>query len=72
MNRDSGPAQALVGNFGNTLVLRLDTSGDPSFAELLRRTHEVATGGFGHQDMPYDEVVAALRERGEGGGTRST
>ena len=67
MNRDSGPAQALVGNFGNTLVLRLDTSGDPSFAELLRRTHEVATGGFGHQDMPYDEVVAALRERGAGG-----
>ena len=63
MNRDSAQAQALIGNFGNTLVLRLDASGDPSFTELVRRADAVCAGGFGHQDMPYDEVVAALRER---------
>ncbi|HWN35168.1 MAG TPA: condensation domain-containing protein, partial [Pseudonocardia sp.] len=64
MNRDSAKAQALIGNFGNTLVLRLDTSGDPSFTELVRRADTVCSGGFAHQDMPYDQVVAALRERG--------
>ncbi|MDT7623859.1 MAG: hypothetical protein QOF99_4760, partial [Pseudonocardiales bacterium] len=64
MNRDNAQAQALIGNFGNTLVLRLDASGDPSFTELVRRADTVCAGGFAHQDMPYDEVVAALRESG--------
>ncbi|WP_028936965.1 non-ribosomal peptide synthetase [Pseudonocardia spinosispora] len=67
MNRDNAQTQALIGNFGNTLLLRLDAAGDPSFAELVRRADEVCSGGFAHQDMPYDQVVAALRERGTDG-----
>ncbi|HWN32186.1 MAG TPA: amino acid adenylation domain-containing protein, partial [Pseudonocardia sp.] len=35
-----------------------------SFTELVRRADTVCSGGFAHQDMPYDQVVAALRERG--------
>ncbi|WP_433887488.1 amino acid adenylation domain-containing protein [Streptomyces sp. CA-111067] len=62
MNRDTAAAQALVGNFGNTLVLRLDLAGDPDFDEVLRRADEVRAEAFAHQDAPYDQVVARLRQ----------
>ncbi|WP_345649087.1 amino acid adenylation domain-containing protein [Streptomyces tremellae] len=66
MNRDTGAAQALVGNFGNTLVLRLDLAGDPAFDALLRRADAVRAEAFTHQDAPYDKVAARLRQAGGG------
>ncbi|MEU8545998.1 amino acid adenylation domain-containing protein [Streptomyces roseoverticillatus] len=50
----------LVGLFANTLVLRTDVSGDPTFTELLGRVRERAQEAYGHQDVPYEHVVAAL------------
>src|SRR5205823_651610 len=43
-NRTWSEVEGLIGLFLNTLVLRTDLSGDPSFRELLRRTREVAMG----------------------------
>ncbi|MCW2609012.1 MAG: putative non-ribosomal peptide synthetase, partial [Cryptosporangiaceae bacterium] len=40
----------LVGFFVNPLVLRTDTSGDPTFAELLRRVRETDLSAYAHQD----------------------
>ncbi|MFE9640729.1 amino acid adenylation domain-containing protein [Nocardiopsis alba] len=53
--------QDVVGFFLDTLVLRLDLSGRPTFAELLARTREVDLAGFAHADAPFDTVVEALR-----------
>ena len=48
----------LVGFFVNTLSMRLDASGNPSFAELLGRARQTASAAFANQELPFEQVVA--------------
>ncbi|MEE8593058.1 MAG: amino acid adenylation domain-containing protein [Candidatus Bipolaricaulota bacterium] len=52
--------ESLVGLFVNTLVLRGDLSGQPSFAEVLQRVKRVCVEAHGHQEVPFERIVADL------------
>lgn len=59
-NRTTPELEKLIGFFVNTLALRSDLSGNPSFVDFLQRTRKVTQGAFANQEMPFERVVEAL------------
>ncbi|MBC9915635.1 non-ribosomal peptide synthetase [Chitinophaga varians] len=52
----------LVGFFINTLVLRNQLDGDPSFISLLEQVKQTTLDAYDHQEVPFEKVVEAVAE----------
>jgi amino acid adenylation domain-containing protein len=59
-NRNRSEIESLIGFFTNTLVLRTDLSGRPSFITLLNRVRDVALAAYARQDLPFEKLVEEL------------
>ena len=60
-NRNRSEYENIIGPFVNSVLLRTDVSGDPSFLELLARVRVMVFDAFSHQDFPFERLVEVLQ-----------
>ncbi|HVI44818.1 MAG TPA: non-ribosomal peptide synthase/polyketide synthase [Chitinophaga sp.] len=58
--RTQQEVENLIGFFINTLALRSDLGGNPSFATFLQQVRQTTLGAFEHQDVPFEKIVDAV------------
>ena len=61
--RGRGETQQMIGFFVNTLILRNEVEPQTSFLEFLQQVRSQTIEAYEHQDLPFDQVVAALKPK---------
>ncbi len=65
--RTRAELEPIIGTFINSVILRTDLSGDPSFGKLVERVRDNVTEAIAHQDLPFEQLVKALQPRRDPG-----
>jgi len=60
-NREQAEVADLIGFFTNTLVLRSDLSGNPSFVALLQQSKTMLLDAYAHQQVSFEQIVERLQ-----------
>lgn len=61
-NRNRQETEGLIGLLINTVMLRTDLGGNPTFREVLQRVRTTTLAAYAHQDLPYAELVQTLEQ----------
>ncbi|MEP7010534.1 MAG: amino acid adenylation domain-containing protein [Acidobacteriota bacterium] len=67
--RDHPEVEGLIGFFVNTLILRNDLTGEPTFIDLLDRVRDRALDAYAHDELPFDRLVEELQPERRSGQT---
>lgn len=67
--RDRAEVENLIGCFLNTVIVRTDLGGDPSFDEVLQRVRVVMLDALSHQQIPFDRILRELNPERDGSRT---
>jgi len=59
-NRTQKEIEPLIGFFLNSVALRTDLSGNPSFNRVLNKVRETTLSAYSHQEIPFEHVLSAL------------
>jgi len=59
--RNRAEFEGLIGCFLNTMVMRTNMSGNPTFRQLLSQVREMAMGAYAHQELPFEKLVEELQ-----------
>ncbi|MTJ53551.1 amino acid adenylation domain-containing protein [Anabaena sp. UHCC 0253] len=60
-NRNRSEIEGLIGFFINTLVIRSDLEGNPTFQQLLTQIKKTTLAAYNHQDLPFEQLVEELQ-----------
>ncbi len=59
--RTESKLEELIGLFTNTLALRVDSSGNPTFNELVQRVRDITLDAYTYQEIPFERIVEVLQ-----------
>lgn len=64
-NRTQQDLESLIGFFVNTLPIRTEINGNPSFDNLLAQVKQTCVDAYAHQELPFEKLVEALQPERE-------
>jgi amino acid adenylation domain-containing protein len=61
-NRRRPQTELTVGNFVNTVILRIRLAQQMAFSELLRHVRDITLAAYSHQELPFEQLAQVFEQ----------